>query len=49
MMGRALVEGSSAGTTAIGAYTFSTSGLPSRPDGKKISVMARMLKVATSL
>ncbi len=31
------------------AYTFSTSGRPSRPDGMKISTMARMEKAATSL
>jgi hypothetical protein len=30
-------------------YTFSTSGRPSRPWGRKISVMARIEKAATSL
>src|SRR5690606_12633558 len=31
------------------AHTFSTSGLPSSPEGMKMSVMARMQKTATSL
>ena len=31
------------------AHTFSTSGRPSRPEGMKISTMARIEKAATSL
>ena len=31
------------------AYTFSTSGRPSSPDGMKISTMARIENAATSL
>ncbi len=37
-----------AASTAMG-YTFSTSGLPSSPEGRNTSVMARIRKVATSL
>ena len=35
--------------TGHGVQTFSTSGLPSRPEGKNTRVTARMEKVATSL
>ena len=37
------------GVHGHGAHTFSTSGLPSSPEGMKISVIARIEKVATSL
>ena len=41
-----------AGASAIGRklrHTFSTSGRPSRPDGMKMSTMARIENAATSL
>src|SRR5262249_26258334 len=37
------------GLGCCGGHTFSTSGRPSRPCGRKISTIARMEKAATSL
>ena len=46
---RRLRGGGVGGMLGLMAQTFSTSGRPSRPDGRKISTMARIEKAATSL